>query len=63
MLVVSRKKMEEVVIGDDVIVTVLEVKGSQVRLGIVAPKSTKVFRKELVLDEEYLKIAQAANGG
>ncbi len=62
MLVVSRKKMEEVVIGDDVIVTVLEVKGSQVRLGIVAPKSTKVFRKELVLDEEYLKIAQAAAG-
>jgi carbon storage regulator len=62
MLVVARKKMEEVVIGNDVIVTVIDIKGNQVRLGITAPKSTRVFRKELVLDEEYLKIAQAAAG-
>lgn len=48
MLVLSRRTGESVVIGDDVVVTVLEVKGDgAVRLGIDAPRSTRVHRAEV----------------
>lgn len=48
MLVLSRRTGESVVIGDDVVVTVLEVKGDGgVRLGIDAPRSTRVHRAEV----------------
>lgn len=47
MLVLSRKKNETVVIGGEVTVRVLEIKGHVVRLGIVAPKEMQVFRGEI----------------
>ncbi|TCP57839.1 carbon storage regulator CsrA [Tumebacillus sp. BK434] len=47
MLVLSRKAGESIRIGDDVTVTVLEVKGDQIRLGIEAPKQIKVHRQEV----------------
>jgi carbon storage regulator len=47
MLVLSRKVGESIVIGNDVVLTVLEVRGEQVRLGIVAPRSVTVHRKEV----------------
>ncbi|MBC7819205.1 MAG: carbon storage regulator CsrA [Planctomycetaceae bacterium] len=47
MLVLARRVGEEIVIGDDIRVTVLEVRGNQVRLGIVAPKSVRVLRQEI----------------
>ncbi|MFC5381528.1 carbon storage regulator CsrA [Aquipuribacter nitratireducens] len=48
MLVLSRRTGESVVIGDDVVVTVLELKGDgAVRLGIDAPRSTRVYRAEV----------------
>jgi len=47
MLVLSRKKDESVVIGGNVIVTVVEVRGDKVRLGISAPTEIPVYRKEL----------------
>ena len=47
MLVLARRVGEEIVIGDDIRVTVLEVRGSQVRLGIVAPKAVRVLRQEI----------------
>jgi len=47
MLVLSRKKGESVVIGDEVVVTVIEIRGDKVRLGIEAPKSTGVHRSEV----------------
>ena len=50
MLVLSRRLGESVVIGDDVVVTVLEVRGDVVRLGVDAPRSVQVRRREL-LDE------------
>ena len=60
MLVLSRKKDEAIAIGKDVIITVVEVIGHKVRLGISAPKETPVFRTEL-LDLDALKeIGQAA---
>lgn len=47
MLVLSRKKGETIVIGGEIEVTVLEVQGDTVKLGIAAPKQVEVFRKEL----------------
>jgi carbon storage regulator len=51
MLVLSRRKGEEIIIGDNIHVTVLSVQGDRVRLGITAPRSISVFRQE-VLDRE-----------
>jgi len=47
MLILTRRMGETVVIGDDVTVTVLGVKGNQVRLGVNAPKQVAVHRKEI----------------
>ena len=48
MLVVTRKPQESVIIGNEVTVTVLGVKGNQVRIGINAPQSVTVHREEIV---------------
>lgn len=48
MLVLTRRINERIVIGDDIVVTVLEVHGEQVRLGIDAPRTVKVFREEVL---------------
>ena len=47
MLILTRRMGETVVIGDDVTVTVLGVKGNQVRLGVNAPKEVAVHREEI----------------
>ena len=47
MLILTRRIGESIRIGDDVCVTVLEVKGQQVRLGIAAPTSVRVHREEV----------------
>jgi carbon storage regulator len=47
MLVLSRKKNESIIINNDVIVTVVEIRGDKVRLGIVAPKEVPVHRQEV----------------
>ena len=47
MLVLSRKLNQEIVIGDNVKVTILKVKGNTVRLGIEAPRNVRVVRGEL----------------
>lgn len=47
MLVLSRKKNESIMIGDQIEVKILGVEGDQVKLGIVAPKSVKVHRTEV----------------
>ena len=47
MLVLTRKKNESVVIGHNVSVTVVEIRGDKVRLGIVAPKEVPVHRQEV----------------
>jgi carbon storage regulator len=48
MLVLSRKKDEKLVIGDDIEVTIVEVKGETVRIGISAPPEIKIYRGELL---------------
>lgn len=47
MLVLSRKMDEVIMIGDDIAITVVEVRGDKVRLGIDAPKGVPVHRKEV----------------
>jgi carbon storage regulator len=47
MLILSRKINEKVVIGDDITVSIIEIRGDQVRIGIDAPKLIKVFRQEV----------------
>ena len=47
MLVLSRKAGESLVIGDDVVITVLEVRGQQIRIGINAPREVEVHREEV----------------
>jgi carbon storage regulator len=47
MLVLSRKKNESIIINNDITVTVVEIRGDKVRLGIVAPKEVPVHRQEV----------------
>ena len=47
MLVLSRKKNESIIIRDDIVVTVVEVRGDKVRLGIDAPREVTVHRREI----------------
>ena len=49
MLVLTRKVGESIKINEDVKITVIEVKGRNIRLGIEAPKTTKVYREEVFL--------------
>lgn len=52
MLVLTRKLMEKLFIGDDICVTVVRLEGGQVRLGIEAPREITVVRAELVPDRQ-----------
>jgi len=54
MLALSRKKNEALIINNNVEISVLEIKGEQVKLGITAPKEIPVYRKEV-----YLQIQEA----
>ena len=47
MLVLSRQKDESIVIGDDIEITIVDVRGDKVRLGITAPRSVPVHRREI----------------
>lgn len=47
MLALSRKANESIIIGNDIEVTILEIKGEQVKIGINAPKSVPVYREEV----------------
>jgi len=47
MLVLSRQKDESIIIGDDVEITIVDIRGEKVRLGISAPRNVSVHRKEI----------------
>ncbi|MBU1052864.1 MAG: carbon storage regulator CsrA [Proteobacteria bacterium] len=60
MLIITRKADEKIIIGDDIVVTIIEVKGSVVKLGIEAPKSVSIHRQEIYdkILEQNLKAAE-----
>ncbi len=63
MLALSRKKNESIVIDSNIEITILEVKGDQVKIGISAPKSVPVYRKEVFLQiQEANKAASISEG-
>jgi len=47
MLVLSRQKDESIIIGDDIEITIVDVRGDKVRLGITAPREVSVHRREV----------------
>lgn len=54
MLALSRKQGESIMIGNDIEISILEIKGEQIKIGIAAPKSIPVYRKEI-----YVQIQEA----
>ena len=60
MLVLSRKPGESIVIGDEIVLTVVEVRGDQVRIGIDAPRAIAVHRK--VVHDELVAANRVAAG-
>ncbi|HPD00706.1 MAG TPA: carbon storage regulator CsrA [Acetivibrio sp.] len=50
MLVLTRKKNESIVLNDNIEITIVDVQGDQVRVGINAPKSVSIYRKEIFLE-------------
>ncbi len=54
MLALSRKKNEAIVINNNIEITILEVKGDQVKIGVSAPKDVPIYRKEV-----YVQIQEA----
>jgi carbon storage regulator len=63
MLIITRRPGEKIMLGDDIVVEVIEVSGSSVRIGIAAPRSVRVFREEIwtaVRDENAAASASPA---
>lgn len=63
MLILSRKKDESIIIGDNITISVVDIKGDQVKLGIAAPNDVKVFRQEVykAIQEENKAAAAVSN--
>ncbi|MFN3712807.1 MAG: carbon storage regulator CsrA [Alcanivoracaceae bacterium] len=62
MLILTRRVGETLMVGDEVTVTVLGVKGNQVRLGVNAPKEVAVHREEIYLRIQHEKAADGDQG-
>jgi carbon storage regulator len=63
MLALSRKKGESIVLNNDIEVTVLDIKGDQVKIGISAPKSVPIYRKEVYLQIQDANKAASESAG
>ena len=61
MLIITRRPGEKIMLGDDIVIEVIEVSGSSVRVGIAAPKSVAVYREEIwrAVKEENAAAASA----
>jgi len=59
MLVLTRKSNQSIMIGDEIEVSVLSIMGEKVRIGIQAPRSIPVFRKEVYLEIQQEKAAES----
>lgn len=63
MLVLTRRTQQSIVIGDGIVVTVLDIRGDQIRLGIRAPRDVPVYREELLTAVGESNIAAVLSGG
>ena len=62
MLALTRKKGESLVINNDIEITILEIRGDQIKLGVSAPKEVPIYRKEVYTQiQENRKSADAQN--
>ena len=63
MLVLSRQRDESIVIGDNIVITIVDIRGDKVRLGIQAPVEIPVHRREVydAIQRENKKAAQSSN--
>ena len=61
MLVLSRQRDESIIIGDDIVITIVDIRGDKVRLGIEAPTQIPVHRREVY--EAIQREQQVARGG
>jgi carbon storage regulator len=64
MLIITRRPGEKIMVGDDIVVHVIEIVGNSVRIGIEAPRSVPVYREEIwnAVREENRAAAEAAAG-
>lgn len=61
MLVLTRRPGESIVVGENIVVTVIEIKGGQVRIGIDAPREIDVYREEIYEQVRQENLAAIAN--
>lgn len=61
MLVLTRRPGESIVVGENIVVTVIEIKGGQVRIGIDAPREVDVYREEIYEQVRQENLAAIAN--
>ena len=62
MLILSRKTNQKIRVGDSIEITVIEVRGDQVKIGVEAPRTVKVFRKEIYDEIQRENTAALATG-
>jgi carbon storage regulator len=64
MLILARRINETIMIGDQIEVSIVDIRGDQVKIGIRAPRTVKVYRKEVyqLIQDENLKAAQTVPG-
>ena len=60
MLVLTRRTSESIMIGDDVVITILDIRGDQVRIGVSAPRHVDVHREEVYRDLQEANRAAAS---
>ena len=61
MLVLTRRPGESIVVGEDIVITVIEIKGGQVRIGIDAPRNVDVYREEIYEQVKQENLSAIAN--
>jgi carbon storage regulator len=61
MLVLTRRPGESIIVGEDIVITVIEIKGGQVRIGIDAPREVDVYREEIYEQVKQENLSAIAN--